>query len=97
MEKFSSAYFKKLANDIMFDINEKEAEELKEEFQTLQKQIKMLQDINTEGVEEMVYPFEDASDFLRLDQVHQVISQEEALLNVASCKAGHIHVPKVVK
>lgn len=97
METFDAAYFKKLANDIMFDISDQEAEELKEEFKVLLDQINVLQEIDTEGVEEMIYPFETETSFLREDIVDHVITQEEALANVKSAKAGHVHVPKVVK
>ncbi|MEG0274544.1 MAG: Asp-tRNA(Asn)/Glu-tRNA(Gln) amidotransferase subunit GatC [Longicatena sp.] len=97
MENFSTEYFKKLANGIMFDINDQEAEELKEEFKVLLDQIDVLNEIPTDGVEEMVYPFELETSFLRSDEVDRVISQEDALANVKSVKAGHVHVPKVVK
>lgn len=97
MEQFSNAYFKKLANDIMFHIDDQEAQELQQEFDTLLKQIDVLNEIDTEGVEEMIYPFEAATSFIREDDVKQVLTQEEALSNVSSAKAGHVHVPKVVK
>ena len=91
MEEFSAEYFKKLAHDIMFDLNDEEVSELQEEFKVLLQQIELLNGIDTEGVEEMIYPFEAETTFLREDSV------EAALLNVKSAKAGHVHVPKVVK
>ena len=45
----------------------------------------------------MIYPFEAETTFLREDTVDNVISQDAALANVKSVKAGHVHVPKVVK
>ena len=66
-------------------------------FKGLLQQIELLDGIDTEGVEEMIYPFEAETTFLREDSVDNVISQEAALLNVKSAKAGHVHVPKVVK
>lgn len=97
MEEFSAEYFKKLAHDIMFDLNDEEVSELQEEFKVLLQQIELLDGIDTEGVEEMIYPFEAETTFLREDSVDNVISQEAALLNVKSAKVGHVHVPKVVK
>lgn len=97
MEKFSTEYFKKLAHDIMFDISDEEVEELKNEFGKLIAQIEGLKDINTDGVEDMVYPFEAETVYLREDKVNNVLSQEDALMNAKSVKAGHVHVPKVVK
>lgn len=97
METFDKAYFEKLAHDIMFDVNEQEVNELQEEFKVLLEQIDVLDEINTDGVEEMIYPFEAETTFLREDVVENVITQEEALSNAASVRAGHVHVPKVVK
>ena len=79
MEEFSAEYFKKLAHDIMFDLNDEEVSELQEEFKVLLQQIELLDGIDTEGVEEMIYPFEAETTFLREDSVDNVISQEAAL------------------
>lgn len=97
METFDKAYFEKLAHDIMFDVNEQEVKELQEEFKVLLEQIDVLDEINTDGVEEMIYPFEAETTYLREDVVENVVTQEEALCNAASVRAGHVHVPKVVK
>lgn len=97
METYSAEYFKKLAHDIMFDVSDDEVVELQAEFKELLSQIDVLNEIDTEGVEEMIYPFEAETKFLREDVVANVISQEDALSNAKSVKAGHVHVPKVVK
>lgn len=89
--------FKKLAHQIMFDLNEQEQQELKEEFEILNEQIEFLNEIDTDHVSEMVYPFEQATSYLRDDEVQCVLSQEDALKNVENVKMGHVHVPKVVK
>lgn len=70
---------------------------MQNEFKVLLQQIELLDGIDTEGVEEMIYPFEAETTFLREDSVDNVISQDAALANVKSVKAGHVHVPKVVK
>lgn len=97
METLDKAYFKQLANQLMFDVNDQEIEELQEDFKVLLEQIQLLDNIDTSGVSEMVYPFEAPQHFLRKDEVDHVISQKEALSNAASVMAGHVHVPKVVK
>ncbi len=97
MEQMDKAYIQKLANQLMFDLNDEEILELQEEFVTLQKQIALLEQIDTEGVEEMIYPFEAETSFLREDEVSHVISREDALRNAKAVMAGHVHVPKVVK
>lgn len=97
MEKMDAAYFKKLANNLMFELNDQEANELVGEFETLTKQFALLEAIDTTGVEEMIYPFEDETVFIREDVVSNVISQQEALKNAPKSKQGHFVVPKVVK
>lgn len=97
METLDNENLKKLAKQIMFDISEQEMEELQEDFKILLEQIDLLDKIDTDGVEEMVYPFEMETVFLREDEVSNVIDQQAALANVNSVMAGHVHVPKVVK
>ena len=38
-EEKSKEYFKRLANQLMFDLNDEEAEDIVKEFETLEKQI----------------------------------------------------------
>lgn len=97
MEKFSTAYFKKLANQIMLDLSESEIEELKEDFKKLTKQMELLDKIDTSEIEEMVYPFDDDTFYLREDEITNVISKEEALMNAPKVLNDQIIVPKVVK
>lgn len=97
MEKFSSEYFRKLARDIMFDLTDEEVEDLKVEFKALEQQVELLDEIDTTNVEEMVFPYEIITTFIREDEVAHVISHEDAMKNVKSVKIAHVHVPKVVK
>ena len=94
MEKFSTEYFHKLANDLKFDLSD---EELKKDFVAVEKQVSLFEKVDTQGVEPMVYPFETPTVFLREDVVSDVLTQEEALKNVKDARMGHVHVPKVVK
>ena len=97
MEKFSTEYFHKLANDLKFDLSDEENEELKKDFVAVEKQVSLFEKVDTQGVEPMVYPFETPTVFLREDVVSDVLTQEEALKNVKDARMGHVHVPKVVK
>lgn len=90
-------YFKKLAHDIMLDVNDQEISELQNEFAVFLQQIDKLNAIDTSNVNEMVYPFEAETSFLREDVVKHIVTQEAVLSNVASSKIGQIWVPKVVK
>lgn len=97
MEKFSTEYFHKLANDLKFDLSDEEIEELKKDFVAVEEQVSLFEKVDTDGGEPMVYPFEAPTTFLREDVVSDVLSQEDALKNVKDARMGHVHVPKVVK
>lgn len=97
MEKFSNEMLRKLANQVMFDLSDSECEELKEEFEIYLQQIDLLNKIDTEGVEEMVYPFDMPTSFIRDDVQEHTISQEEAMKNVPNKSENYVIVPKVVK
>ncbi len=97
MEKFSTEYFHKLANDLKFDLSDEEIEELKKDFVAVEEQVSLFEKVDTQGIEPMVYPFEAPTSFLREDVECEVLSQEDVLKNVKDARMGHIHVPKVVK
>lgn len=97
MEQFSKEMLKKLANQVMFDLNDQECEELADEFETYLKQLDLLEKINTDGVEEMIYPFDTPTQFIRNDEDVVVIDQKEALKNAPKTHGSYIVVPKVVK
>ena len=71
--------------------------DMKKDFIEVEKQVELFEKIDTTGVEPMVYPFEEATTFLREDIEEDVLSQEDALKNVKDVRMGHVHVPKVVK
>ncbi|MBQ3418919.1 MAG: Asp-tRNA(Asn)/Glu-tRNA(Gln) amidotransferase subunit GatC [Erysipelotrichaceae bacterium] len=88
---------KVLANNLMFDLNDEEIEDISKEFDKLDKMLAFFDEIDTNNVKEMVYPFEDETSFLREDEVSNVLSQDDALKNAAKVISGHVVVPKVVK
>lgn len=97
MENFDKEMLKELANQVMFDLSDEECDELHEEFETYLKQLNLLNKIDTEGVEEMIYPFETPTQFLRDDAHVETISQKEAMKNAPKENQNYIVVPKVVK
>lgn len=97
MESFSKEMLRKLANQVMFDLNDTECEELQEEFVVYLKQLDLLNQINTDDVEEMVYPFDTPTVFIREDEVSHQLTQEEAMKNVPHASENYVVVPKVVK
>ena len=91
------AKVQELANDLMFSVNDDEINDIIKEFESLDKMISFFDSINTDKVEEMVYPLDVETKYLREDKEDHKISQEDALANVKKTKQGHILVPKVVK
>ena len=91
------AKVQELANDLMFSVNDDEIKDIINEFESLEKMISFFDSINTDKVEEMIYPLDVETTYLREDKEDNKISQEEALANVKKTKQGHILVPKVVK
>ena len=97
MNKNDKAFFRKLANQLMFDMTDEEIENVQAEFVVLEKQLELLEAIDTEGVEEMIYPFEAPTSFMREDEVDHVLSVEDALKNASSVRQDFIVLPRVVK
>ncbi len=93
---YDANYFKNLAHQLRFDLSDDEANDIAYEFDVLIQQMALLDKIDTEGVEEMVYPFEAPTHFLREDVVDHVLSQEEALKNAPDQKNGFFVTKKVV-
>ena len=96
-EKKDREYFRKLAHQLMFDLSDEEADGIVKEFGELETQMGLLDKVNTDDTEEMIYPFEQATQFLREDVVTNVISQADAMKNVNKNLEGHFVLPKVVK
>ena len=88
---------KKLAEMLMFRLSDEEAQEIIEEFKTFDRQLALLDKIDTEAVEEMIFPFDVKTSFLRDDEADHILSQDDVLKNVAKTKQGHVVVPKVVR
>lgn len=96
-EKKDREYFRKLAHQLMFDLSDEEADGIVREFGELETQMGLMDKVNTDDTEEMIYPFEDETAFLRDDVVSNVISQQDAMKNVKKNLEGHFVLPKVVK
>jgi len=97
MERKDKEFYQTLARQLMFELSDEEAEEVKNEFTYLLEQLELLEKVDTDGVEEMIYPFEDEVSYIREDEIGEYLSQEEALMNAKKVKQGMVLVPKVVK
>ena len=88
---------KVLANNLMFEVDDNEANDIVSDFELLEKMLNFFEEIDTDGVEEMIYPFEDETSYFREDEVTNVLSQKDALSNAAKVISGHVVVPRVLK
>ncbi|PKM65331.1 MAG: Asp-tRNA(Asn)/Glu-tRNA(Gln) amidotransferase GatCAB subunit C [Firmicutes bacterium HGW-Firmicutes-19] len=97
MERINKQKVFKLAEQLMLRLSDEEADNIIAEFDTLLKQLDLLNQIDTSNVEEMIYPFEEPTSFFREDIVDHVLSIEDALFNAPVEDEGYFVIPKVVK
>lgn len=88
---------KQLVYDIRFECSEEEINDIYKTLLMLEKRIDTFKNINTEGVEEMVYPLPTITTYLREDVVDNVKSRADILKNASKTINGHVIVPKVVR
>jgi len=70
--------------------------ELVDEYDIFMNHVAVLEEIDTEGIEPLAYPYEIETTFLRDDEPIDIISLEDALSNAKSVQENQIKVPKVV-
>ena len=96
MKRLDVQGFKDLANQLRFSLSDAEAQDIKNEFDVLIDQMDLLNKIDTEGIEPMVYPFDEETSFMREDVADQVLPVQEVLKNAPKVKNGFFVTQKVV-
>lgn len=96
MKEMDVQGFKALALQCRFELTDEEARDIKNEFDVLISQMRLLDKVDTENVEPMVYPFEEPTSFLREDVVENVLPIKEVLKNAPKEKNGFFVTQKVV-
>jgi len=96
MKEMDVQGFKALALQCRFELSDEEAQDIKNEFDILISQMRLLDKIDTTGTEPMIYPFETVSHFLREDVVEDVLVISEVLKNAPKEKNGFFVTQKVV-
>lgn len=86
----------KLARSLMLEIKEEDMETVKKEFESFFVQVEQISLIDTEGVNPLNYPFEDAVGQLREDVEGEVLTVDEVLNNSADTFNDMVKIPKVV-
>lgn len=88
---------KDYASKLMFDMDDAGYERTLEEFETVEKHMDLIGDIeNIESVEPMTFPYEIYHAILREDVAKDSLTNEEVLANAKETKANQVKVPKVV-
>lgn len=97
MKTITIDVLKDAANRLLFDMSDEQYETLYEEFKILTVQMEMIGKIEgLENEEPMTFPFDCSTDFLREDEVEEILPREEVLQNAGSISDEQIKLPKVV-
>jgi aspartyl-tRNA(Asn)/glutamyl-tRNA(Gln) amidotransferase subunit C len=89
---------KKLANKLMFTMDEAEYDTLADEFEVILKQMDLIGKIkDIDKVEPLIYPFELDNVVLREDEVTDELPIEDILVNSGDNLYNQVRVPKVVE
>lgn len=89
---------RELSLALKFDMSDEEYVKLQNDFETLLKQMDLInQTISTDGVENMDFPFPVVSFYLRDDDIIEDYPRDEILKNAKTIEDGQIKVSKVVE
>ena len=89
-------FLKQLAYDARLYISDEDLPSLIDVYKDFMDQIQLLEDIETEGVEHLVFPFESQNYYLRLDDVEDIMEVDDVLKNAKEVQEQQVKVPKVV-
>ena len=88
---------KDYAAKLMFDMEDSEYEKTLEEFETIEKHMALIGEIeNIDDIEPMTFPYVIYHANFREDEAKECLTNEEVLCNSKDTKANQIKVPKVV-
>ena len=86
----------KLENLAKLELSEKERTKLTSDLNNILSMVEKLKEVDTTGVEPLVYINEEVNR-LRKDEIDNQVSQEEALSNAPSKDGTYFKVPNVMK
>ena len=94
----------KVDNKLIYDLSrlaklkfdEKTIEEMKSDFENILGFVDKLSEIDTEGVEPLIY-LSDEVNILRADEIEEEVTQEQALKNAPNKDSDYFKVPTVLK
>ncbi len=95
--KINKSTVERLAELSKLDFSEKEKEEMVKDFKKIVGFVDQLREVDTEGVEPLIYVNETSTNIMRDDKVEKMLSREDALKNAPNKDTSYIRVPKVLK
>lgn len=93
--KVDKQLISKLEKLARLELSEEEREGLTKDLSSILEMVEKLQELDTEGVDPLVYINEEVNT-LRADQVDQQLSQKDALKNAPDQNGTFFKVPKVI-
>ena len=78
------------------NFDEQTIEEMKSDFEKILDFVDKLSEIDTEGVEPLIY-LSDEVNMLRSDEIDEEVTQEQALKNAPNKDSDYFRVPTVLK
>lgn len=87
---------KALALKTMFKLTDEEMPDMIKEYEVFMNHVSVLENIDTEGIEPLCFPYEQITTFLREDEPTDVVEVKELLSNGPDVVENQIRVPKVV-
>tara|TARA_B100001750_G_C15122904_1_gene405937 strand:+ start:134 stop:433 length:300 start_codon:yes stop_codon:yes gene_type:complete len=95
--KIDKSTVERLAELSKLEFSEKEKGEMVKDFKKMVEFVDKLKEVDTEGVDPLIYVNEDVTNVMREDKVENMVSREDALKNAPDKDTSYIKVPKVVK
>lgn len=93
--KITDELLDRIAYLARLEIPEEEREELKKDMDAILTWVDKLKEIDTEGVEPLVYMTQEMNN-VRDDEVDNQLSQKDALSNAPNTDDSYFRVPKVI-
>ncbi len=87
----------KLEKLARLQLGKAEKKKIREDLNEILKMVEKLNDLDTEGVEPLVYVNQERGNVWREDEIETRISREEALKNAPDQDGTYFKVPKVIK
>ena len=95
--KINKKTVERLAELSKLEFSELEKKNMVKDFQKIVHFVDKLKEVDTEGVEPLVYVNENVTNVLRSDEPGEMVSKEQALKNAPEKDSNYIKIPNVLK